>query len=81
MYKKTKNYRMLWGGLQEGGREALKLGSVGLAWAAGEDAMERVPGGVAAEWREVGAGAGTGALFALVCKCLQGLLIDNEDDF
>ena len=67
LYKKTKNYRMLWGGLQEGGREALKLGAVGFAWAAGEDGMERIGYG-AEELKEVGAGLGTGALFALVCE-------------
>ncbi|EJD01410.1 uncharacterized protein FOMMEDRAFT_48857, partial [Fomitiporia mediterranea MF3/22] len=36
LYKKTKNYRMMWGGLREGGREAVKLGVVGLAFAAAE---------------------------------------------
>lgn len=69
LYKKTKNYRMLWGGLQEGGREAVKLGLVGLAWAAGEDGMERI-GGRVGEMREVGAGMVTGALVAGVCEFL-----------
>lgn len=65
-YKKTKNYRMMWGGLKEGGRDAVKLGVVGLAWAALEDGIERIGGD---DVKEVGAGLGTAAMFSTVCKC------------
>ncbi|KLO11259.1 hypothetical protein SCHPADRAFT_792456, partial [Schizopora paradoxa] len=32
-YKKTKNYRVMWGALKEGGRESIRLGAIGLVWA------------------------------------------------
>ena len=73
-YKKTKNYRMMWGGLKAGGRDALKLGSVGLTWAALEDGLERVGqqkfqgSEYVSEFREVGAGLGTALLFSSVCE-------------
>lgn len=66
LYKKTKNYRMMWGGLKEGGKDAVKLGVVGLAWAALEDGIERIGGD---DVKEVGAGLGTAAMFSTVCKC------------
>ena len=85
LYKKTKNYRMMWGGLKAGGRDALKLGSVGLTWAALEDGLERVGqqkfqgSEYVSEFREVGAGLGTALLFSSVCKCnvIQSLLIGD----
>ena len=75
-YKKTKNYRMMWGGLRAGGRDAIRLGSVGLTWAAREDGIERIGkedfrgSGYVREFREVGAGLGTAAVFSTVCKSL-----------
>ncbi|KAI5123433.1 hypothetical protein M0805_006138 [Coniferiporia weirii] len=60
LYKKTKNYWMMWGGLKAGGWDALRLGSVGLAWAGLQDGMQRVGLG---RFRETGAGVGTTLLF------------------
>lgn len=68
-YKKTKNYKMMWGGLKEGGRDAIKIGVVGLAWATLEDGIERVADGRVEEVKEVGAGLGTAAMFSAVCEC------------
>ena len=65
MYKKTKNYRMIFGGLKAGGWEGMKLGGVGLCWAGLEDGMERAGLGSV---REVGAGVGTAGLFAGLCR-------------
>jgi hypothetical protein len=64
-YKKTKNYRMIWSGLKEGGADALKLGIVGLGWAGMEDGMERLGG---AQVKEVGAGLGTAVMFSAICE-------------
>jgi len=64
-YKKTKNYRMMWGGLKEGGKDAVKLGVVGLAWASLEDGIARIGG---EEVKEVGAGLGTAAMFSTVYR-------------
>jgi len=64
-YKKTKNYRMMWGGLKEGGADAVRLGMVGLGWAVLEDGMERA--GLSAV-KDVGAGLGTAGMFALVYR-------------
>ncbi|KAL5508218.1 hypothetical protein ACEPAH_5837 [Sanghuangporus vaninii] len=60
LYKKTKNYRMMWGGLREGGRKALQLGAIGATFAACEDGVDRVGFG---EVKEAGAGVGTAVLF------------------
>ena len=65
LYKKTKNYRMMWGGLRGGGREAVKLGAVGCAFAAAEDVMSRVG---LAEAREAGAGLVTATLFCALSE-------------
>lgn len=65
LYKKTKNYRMLWGGLREGGRKALQLGAIGATFAACEEGMGRIGFG---EARETGAGVGTAVLFCAFCK-------------
>jgi hypothetical protein len=64
-YKKTKNYKVMLGGLREGGRDALRLGAVGLAWAGLEDAMQRIG---LEDVREIGAGIGTAGLFSGVCE-------------
>ncbi|KAH8118374.1 hypothetical protein DFH11DRAFT_1502715 [Phellopilus nigrolimitatus] len=65
LYKKTKNYRMMWGGLRAGGRDAVRLGAAGAAWAALEDGMERAGAGAA---REAGAGLGTAGLVCALCE-------------
>lgn len=67
-YKKTKNYRMMLGGLQEAGRDAGKLGLTATGWVSAEEALTR------AGWEdvgEIGAGLFTASTFAAVCKLLK----------
>lgn len=66
-YNKTKNYRRMAAGLQEGGLNAMKLGITALVWVGIEDGLERC-GQPWAEGRELGAGVGTASIFALVCE-------------
>lgn len=66
-YKKTKNYRMMLGGLREGGRQGLKLSATAVGWATIEESIRRFGHGFE-EAAEVGAGVGSGALFGLVCE-------------
>ncbi|KIL00392.1 hypothetical protein PAXRUDRAFT_91976, partial [Paxillus rubicundulus Ve08.2h10] len=67
LYNKTKNYRRIAAGLQEGGLNAGKLGVTALVWVGIEDGLERC-GQPWAEAREFGAGVGTAGIFATVCK-------------
>lgn len=71
-YKKTKNYRVMWGALKEGGREATRLGAIGLVWAGLEDGIERLAASTKLETmekaKEVGAGVGTGLVFGAVYR-------------
>lgn len=66
-YNKTKNYRRMAAGLQEGGRNAVKLGVAALVWVGIEDGLERC-GQPWAEAKELGAGVGTASVFAVACK-------------
>lgn len=71
MYKKTKNYRMMWGGLKAGGRDALRLGAVGACFAAVEDGIGRIGDAresAIGEGREAGAGLITAGMFCALCK-------------
>lgn len=70
-YKKTKNYRMMLGGLAEGGRQGLKLSTTAIGWVTIEESIRRFGHGLE-EAAEVGAGVGTGALFGLVCEFVVG---------
>jgi hypothetical protein len=70
-YKKTKNYRMMLGGLAEGGKQGLKLSATALGWVTIEESIRRFGHGIE-EGAEVGAGVGTGALFGLVCELVTG---------
>ncbi|KAN0097685.1 hypothetical protein V8E55_002131 [Tylopilus felleus] len=73
-YNKTKNYRRMAGGLQEGGLNAMKLGVTALVWVGIEDGLERC-GQPWAEARELGAGLGTASVFAAVCELLFQCLL------
>lgn len=71
-YKKTKNYRMMLGGLQEGGRDASKLGLTAIGWVGAEEALKRVG------WddvSEVGAGLFTAGTFSAVCKSKRSQIL------
>ncbi|KAF9221904.1 hypothetical protein BS17DRAFT_796731 [Gyrodon lividus] len=67
LYNKTKNYRRIAAGLQEGGVNAAKLGVIALVWVGIEDGLERC-GQPWAEVRELGAGVGTAGIFATVYR-------------
>lgn len=64
-YNKTKNYRMILGGLRQGGADGLRMGLTGLGWVAFEEGMRRTG---LDEVREIGAGIGTAGTFSAVCE-------------
>ena len=64
-YRKTKNYRMMFGGLKEGGRHATRLGLTAIGWVSAEEALVRAG---LDDVREVGAGLFTAGTFSVVCK-------------
>lgn len=64
-YKKTKNYKMMLGGLRKAGTDAAKLGFTALAWVTFEEGLRQVGQD---DFREIGAGLGTAGIFAGVCK-------------
>ncbi|KAI9574916.1 hypothetical protein HD554DRAFT_127602 [Boletus coccyginus] len=66
-YNKTKNYRRMAAGVQEGGVNATKLGVVALVWVGIEDGLERCRQPWA-EARELGAGVGTAGVFAVAYR-------------
>ena len=66
-YNKTKNYRMILGGLVEGGRQGAKLSATAAGWVTIEESIRTFGRGFE-ETAEVGAGVATGALFGLVCE-------------
>ncbi|KAI0347184.1 hypothetical protein BDW22DRAFT_1367558 [Trametopsis cervina] len=71
-YNKTKNYRVLMGGLKEAGAEAARLGGTAAGWVCLEEGVERLdgkwPGMGVGEVREVVAGTGTAAVFSLAYR-------------
>ncbi|KAG8925044.1 hypothetical protein FRC02_009956 [Tulasnella sp. 418] len=71
-YQKTKNYRVLFGGLKEGGKYALKVGGLGVGWVGLEQgwaaACETVGAPAAGEMKEVVAGGGLAAMIAGACE-------------
>ena len=67
-YNKTKNYRMILGGLRQGGVDGIRMGLTGLGWVAFEQGMRR--GGLD-DVREIGAAIGTAATFSALCESWQ----------
>ncbi|CDO71317.1 hypothetical protein BN946_scf184908.g74 [Trametes cinnabarina] len=63
LYNKTKNYRVLLGGLKGAGADATKLGLTAAGWVMLEEGCTRLG---LDDAREVAAGLGTGALFGAV---------------
>ena len=61
-YNKTKNYRVMLGGLKGAGMDGIRLGAIGLCYVGLESAI------VWGELKEIGAGVGTGAVFSMVCE-------------
>lgn len=64
-YNKTKNYRVMMGGLREAGVQALRLGTTAAGWVCIEEACARLGWG---DVSEVAAGLGTAGVFAAVCE-------------
>lgn len=65
-YSRTKNYRVMWGGMKEGCRGGMRLAGVGILWV-GLEAMcrqSKALNGV----REIVAGGGSGLLVAMLGK-------------
>lgn len=56
-YKKTKNYRVMWGAVKGAAKESARLGGITGAYVLLEEGIPQK------EWASVGAGAGTGLLF------------------
>lgn len=65
LYNKTKNYRVILGGLKEAGADAARLGATAMGWVAIEEGCKRA--GVE-DIGEVAAGLGTAGVFSLACK-------------
>lgn len=61
-YNRTKNYRVMLGGLKGAGREGLRLGSVAVGWVTLEELLKNKP------FPMVGAGVGTCAIFATLYR-------------
>jgi len=64
-YRKTKNYKMMLGGLQEAGKTARQLGLITGGWVGAEEALRRIG------WddvSEVGAGLFTAGIFSAVYR-------------
>lgn len=66
-YHKSKNYRVILGGLKQSGRDGARLGGAGVLWVGFEQAAKRVGAG---DWREVCAGLGLAGLVSAACECL-----------
>lgn len=67
-YNKTKNYRVMLGGLREAGIDASKLAVTAVGWVGIEEACKKAG---LEEVGEVAAGLGTAGIFSAVCKsCL-----------
>ncbi len=64
-YNKTKNYKMMLGGLRRAGTDAAKLGFTALAWVTFEEGLHQVGRD---DLGEIGAGIGTAGIFAGVCE-------------
>ena len=67
LYNKTKNYRVVLGGLKGAGADATRLGLTAAGWVGIEEGCSWLG---LDDVREVAAGFGTGALFGVVCECL-----------
>ena len=67
-YNKTKNYKVMLGGLQQAGVDAGKVCVTALGWVGIEEGLERAQ---FEDVKEVCAGAGTAGLFSAICTFHQ----------
>ena len=73
-YNKTKNYRVIMGGLKEAGLEATRLGTTAAGWVCFEEGATRL-GSEVESVKEVIAGVGTAGVFSLACECARPALV------
>lgn len=64
-YKKTKNYKVMWGALKGAGRESVKVTSLATSYVGMEEGLEWAGWG---KGKHVGAAVGTAAIFSLICE-------------
>ncbi|KAF8502483.1 hypothetical protein JB92DRAFT_2973525 [Gautieria morchelliformis] len=64
-YNKTKNYRMILGGLRQGGVDGIRMGITGMGWVGFEEGLRRAG---LDEVKEVGAGVGTAGTFSAIYR-------------
>jgi hypothetical protein len=75
-YQKTKNYKVMLGGLQQAGVDAMKLGASAVVWVGLEEGLEQAGLG---QGSEIGAGLGTGCVFSGICELCDAVLIPEDD--
>jgi hypothetical protein len=76
-YKKTKNYKVMLGGLKGAAKEGGRLGAISLLFVGIEEGMERL--GV--PWNglsEIAAGTGTAGVFAAICKLVKYFYLNRR---
>ncbi|KIL68340.1 hypothetical protein M378DRAFT_72193 [Amanita muscaria Koide BX008] len=64
-YNKTKNYKVMLGGLRGAGADGSRLGILGLGWVILEETLERVGW---TETKEIGAAIGTACMFSALYR-------------
>lgn len=64
-YQKTKNYRVLMGGLKAAGADALRLGTTAVGWVGIEEGCKKMGW---EDFQEIAAGAGTAGVFSAVYR-------------
>ena len=80
LYNKTKNYRVMMGGLRQAGMDAGRLAAAAAVFVGVEEVAERM-GGIVGEVGDVLAGIGTGAVFSMLCEsCPCALVRVGADD-
>lgn len=67
-YNKTKNYKVMLGGLKGAGLEASRLGLVAFSYVGIEEGLQQLGWG---EAKEVGAAIGTAGFFSAVCEWVR----------
>jgi hypothetical protein len=74
-YNKTKNYRVLLGGMKQGAKESLKLGLIGLGWVGIAEGWKWIGHKTGVHWledvRDIVAGGGTAGAVSAISKWSQ----------
>ena len=71
-YNKTKNYRVILGGIKGAAADAFRLGTTATGWVAIEEGCNRAG---LEDFAEVAAGVGTAGVFSVVCECQSRILL------